>query len=457
VTATGNPGGASVTGDDPIVEVTIGGMEVITLEANEVEQETLIGLALGDLLDGLDPLLAPLQPVVRLSIPVTKNAAADGTTASVQASLLRIEILPPDITDNPLAPVLIPLFEALGLDLTEPLGEINLAPMAASVVAPAGGLRCGADDNNPVELSKVNSGPAIPGQSFDYTIRVGNVGDCTLESVAVTDVVTGPAGTTIVSTDPTATSVGAPTAAGAGLESTQVSWADVGPIAPDASKTLKIRIQVPSSATVGQRYEDRVSVSALCDGRTVTRTFTLTEPPVQAPGTGSCNLTGSNKSASHLEVYPGESFDFFINVFNDSAQPCTSVTVTDTLSEKVTFVSCSDGCSTSGRTVTWTIPTVAPGQSLTLRVTVSVNIGATGTVPNTAVIDTPTTNPVTVNTPGPTITDRSVLDVNRPAGRSGVSDLARTGPTAPLAWPAALGLGILAMAAQRLRRRSVTT
>jgi len=298
----------------------------------------------------------------------------------------------------------------------------------------------------------------VPGQTFDYTIAVGNVGECTLTNVAVTDVVTGPAGSTVVLTEPTATSVGAPTSAGSGLENTEVKWADVGPIAPDARVTLRIRVKVPANATVGQRYSDRVTVTGVCDGRPVDQTVTLNEPPVVAPGTGPCNLTGSNKTASHIEVFPGEQFNFLINLFNDSGQPCTDITITDTLSEKVTFVSCSDNCTVDGRTITWHIANLGPGSSMTLRVTVAVNAGATGTIPNSAVIDTPTTNPVTVNTPGPTITQSSVLNANQPAGRSGVADLARTGPGSPLlAWPVALGLGLAAYGFQRFRRRALTT
>src|SRR3546814_9143760 len=43
--------------------------------------------------DAVQTALAELQPVVRLSIPVDIATAADGTSASVTASLLRVEIL----------------------------------------------------------------------------------------------------------------------------------------------------------------------------------------------------------------------------------------------------------------------------------------------------------------------------------------------------------------------------
>ena len=188
VVASGQPGGAAVIGEDPVVNVSIGGSPVITVTAGEEPTEVpLLGLVLGDLLDGLDVLLAPLQPVVRLSIPVTKTVAADGTSASVSASLLQIEILPPDSLEllAPVRDLLNTLLGAIGLDITQPLGVIELAPISASVQAPAGGIFCGGDDSNPLELQKVNSGPAIPGSSFDYTIAVGNVGDCTLNPVPV--------------------------------------------------------------------------------------------------------------------------------------------------------------------------------------------------------------------------------------------------------------------------------
>ena len=263
--------------------------------------------------------------------------------------------------------------------------------------------------SNPVELQKLNSGPAIPGSTFDYTIAVGNIGTCTLTNVRVNDVLTGPAGTTIVSTEPASTS----NQVSGGFN---IDFPDIGPIAPNGRLLLRIRVLVPAAAAAGSRFNDVVSVAAECGGSPFTRTFTLTEPTVEPrPTTGACRISGSTKSASHLEVSTGEQFAYFVNLYNSGAEQCTGSTITDALDPRVTFVRCSDGCSVAGRTVTWNIGTLSPGQSITFRVVVQVNAGATGTLPNTARGDTNETPPADMTTPGPGISGRSVLAPNAPA------------------------------------------
>lgn len=431
VQASGLPGGASVTGDDPIVQVSIAGQNAVTLEAGEVEQETLVGLVLGDLLSGLDPLLQPLQPVVRVSIPKTQTVDPNGLTASVDAALLKVELLPP---------------ETSGLE--GPLAVVELAPMTASVTAPEGGINCGGDQGNPMELQKLNSGPAIPGSTFDYTIAVGNVGDCTLENVSVVDTLTGPAGTEIRSTEP----------AGATVEPVdggfRITWADIGSIEPDGRVTLRIRVAVPSGASAGQRYRDVVTATGTCDGQDVTRTFDLPLPEVESTPEGGCEVSGSAKSASHTEVYPGEQFAYFIHAYNSGGQGCTGVTVNDTLVDGVTFVSCSDGCTNNGQAVTWNLGSLAPGQSVTLSVIVEVDADAAGRLPNTATIDTAETPATEVRTDGPLVTDISVLAGNNPASTPGTRALARTGGFGVTSLPIAAGLGALAMALRAARRRA---
>ena len=266
-----------------------------------------------------------------------------------------------------------------------------------------------ATTNNPLELRKVNSGPAIPGSTFDYTIAVGNIGTCSLTNVRVNDTLTGPAGTTIASTEPASTS--SPVTGGFNID-----FPDIGPIAPGVRLTLRIRVLVPAAAPAGSRYNDVVTVAAECGGSPFTRTFTLAEPTVEPrPSSGACTITGSAKSASHLEVFTGEQFAYFVNLYNSGSDQCTGSTITDTLDPRVTFVRCSDGCSVAGRTVTWNIGTLPPGQSITLPMVVQVNAGATGTLPNTARADTNETPPVDVTTPGPAVSGRSSLAPNAPA------------------------------------------
>ena len=263
--------------------------------------------------------------------------------------------------------------------------------------------------NNPVELQKVNSGPAIPGSTFDYTIAVGNIGSCTLTNVRVDDVLTGPAGTTIVSTEPASTI--SPVTSGF-----NIAFPDIGPIAPNGRLTLRIRVMVPVTATAGSRYNDLVTVAADCGGSPFTRNFTFPEPTVEPrPISLACNISGSTKSASHLEVFTGEQFAYFVNLYNAGSEQCTGSTITDTLDPRVTLVRCSDACSVAGRTVSWNIGTLSAGQSITVPVVVQVNAGATGTLPNTARADTNESAPVDMTTPGPAISGRSILAPNAPA------------------------------------------
>lgn len=262
---------------------------------------------------------------------------------------------------------------------------------------------------SPVELQKVSSGPAVPAATFDYTIAVGNVGNCTLTNVRVNDALTGPAGTTIVATEPASTI--SPVTGGF-----NIGFPDIGPIGPNGRLTLRIRVLVPAGATDGSRYDDVVTVAADCAGSPFTRTVPLPAPTVEPrPTSGPCVISGSTKSASHREVATGEQFAYLVNLYNSGSQQCTGTTITDTLDPRLTFVRCSDGCSVAGPALTWNMGTLSPGQSITVRVVVHAIAGATGTLPNTARGDTNETPPVDMTTPGPAISGRSILAPNDPA------------------------------------------
>lgn len=491
VRATGLPGGATVTGNDPVLNVTLAGNQVANLVAGGTPVDsTLTELTLGDLFTGqlltdlvtdvfaalniplpvtpltdavgiaVVQLLDALQPVVRLSIPVSKVTSADGTTASVDAALLSVQVLAPTLTASPLDPVataLNTILGAIGAAPGQPLASVVLGPMHAEAHAPLGGITCGnPDDSNPLELQKLNSGPAIPGSSFDYTIAVGNVGDCAMSPVRVVDTLVGPAGSSVALTEPSGAVV---TDQGGGTF--RIEWADVGPLAPDGRTSLRIRVNVPLNAQIGDRYTDTVTSTASivggpnCTPRDVTRTVVLNEPAVERAPSGTCNITGSTKAKSHLEVYPGESFIYFVNVLNGGGTDCTNVTVVDPIDSRLTFESCSDGCVFSAPNASWNIGTLRPGQSVTLRLQVKVNQGATGNLANAATIDTDQGGPTVVRVDGPLITTNTVLSPNVPA-RIPDRDLARTGGDPALPLPVVLGLAIAGLAAWQLRRRAIT-
>jgi uncharacterized repeat protein (TIGR01451 family) len=470
VSASGIPGGASVTGEDAVVDVEIGGEHVVTLDqANETYEAALTDLVLGDLLnltepllladlltdlglDALIPVVQPiegavqtalneLQPVVRLSLPVNKVVNPNGTTASVQASLVRVELLPPEVlgASEPLAAIINQILGALGAGIDQPLLALDIAPLGASVVAPAGGITCGDPDNPLRELNKHASATEVaPGGTFEYNIAVPNRGPCALTDVTVTDVVTGPAGFEIIDTEPDGT-----------VDGGRITW-DIGDIAVNETINLTVTVRVPADAPNGATFDDVVTASGNCDGRPVTEDDRVDDiPVVKRDFNGPCNVQFSNKDASHIQVFPGETFSYYVHAFNAGGEACNDVKIVDTLDDRVSFVSCNKNCvNNPANTVTWTLDTLGAGSSAILSVVVQVDEDATGVLENVAVITPANGKPTTVSTRGPVIGPDSIPKDPAPASRR---PLARTGAMVPTGMAAGLCLGALALFA--LRRR----
>ncbi len=407
--ASGQPGGAKVTYTAPVLQVTVPGGQTFTLDAATANQTldipALLHLELGTL---------------------TKTEAADGTSASGQADLLRITLL-----TNPL-----PLTAA----------DISIAAGSVSAQVPSGGISC--DNSNPLrethkDLSAVQ---VAPGKTFNYTVTVPNRGSCTLTGVSIVDTVSGPSGASIVSTDPPGT-----------VDGLNVTW-QVDQIAPNETKSFQIVVKAPPTA--GGSFSNHVDATGTCNGNQVTQPADVSGPQVVAPAGNGCRLSTSNKAASHLEVVPGETFNYYIHVFNSGNGNCTSVQVADTLQGPLDFVSCSDGCTQAGQQVSWSLDTLAAGQSRTLVITVRVHADAQQGqhLPDDAKITSGSggSGPgADVHTDGPAITGQSVLAPPSPAGAGGPMEadtLPRTGRDTPWVAVVALAVGLgLAGVRRRLR------
>ncbi|MGH9136585.1 MAG: hypothetical protein ACRD0G_05995 [Acidimicrobiales bacterium] len=418
-TVTGLDGGASVDYTTPLVQVTIAGGDPIELDPS------------GSPLD----ITLPSNPLIGLSLrlgqPEGIVEAADGTTAAGTVSLLSL-----DLTVGAADP-LPPIVEA----------SLDIAPLAAAASVSRGGLICG---ELPEIRKDVSASVVAPGGTFTYSVLVNNIRpDCTVTDVVLTDVVVGPAGTTIAGVEP-AEPPATITPEENGARHTLV-W-DIGELAPLESRTFHITVQVPADAQANQTYSDFATFSGTCNGAPFERPGEIRDIPRIFVPEGPCNLRGSNKAASHVEVFPGESFDYYVHLLNSGAEPCTGVSVTDSVDPRVDVVSCNRGCTVSadGRTVTWDIGTVGPGSSLTLSITVRVKADATGTLENTAIIRSNENPDLSRSVTGPLISDRSVLAPLSPAGPAEV--LSRTGP-ATLPWLVASALGVFALGLRRLRRR----
>jgi uncharacterized repeat protein (TIGR01451 family) len=165
--------------------------------------------------------------------------------------------------------------------------------------------------------------------------------------------------------------------------------------------------------------------------------------------TGECSVQNSNKDASHLQVFPGETFSYYVHAFNSGGEPCTNVKIVDTLDARLTFVSCNKNCTHEGDQVTWTIPTLGAGSSSILSVVVQVKDDASGKLANSAIITPEGKTPKTVTTSGPTIGPTSIPKDPVSPSRG---QLPRTGLAIPMTLTllaGALGYGLL-----ELKRRA---
>ena len=265
-TATGIPGTASVNLDDPVVHGTIAGQDLATFMGGQNEVDLNISTILGQpinttlksLLQSLSPLLDPLAQIISIEVPTpTRTVNPDGTSASISGSLLEVRVL-----------------SALG---APPLASISLAPFSATATAPAGGLFCG-PGGNPVTVTKASDKTTVqPGETFVYTITIGNTAtDCTLTNVHASDVLTGPAGSTIDATDPQASSQTWP----------NVVWnpGTLPDIPPGGTIDLHVTVHVPVTAVPGDTFGDTATGFGTCNGTEFNTTFALNGIPSVVEG-----------------------------------------------------------------------------------------------------------------------------------------------------------------------------
>ena len=92
-------------------------------------------------------------------------------------------------------------------------------------------------------------------------------------------------------------------------------------------------------------------------------------------------LTKSSDPASGSTVLPGDAIRYTLTAFNDSAAVVSGAVVTDDLSDvldNATLQSIGSGGELADTRLTWTLPTVGPGQTVTLTYVVAVDAGAYG-------------------------------------------------------------------------------
>lgn len=419
------------------------------LTINVIAPPTLTAIATGSAATSTVTYTAPVLQIVRAGVPVaTLDPSSQNQNISLPSGTLQLRLgsLIKTISDTTATGDAM-LLEVKLLDVagTGTLADFKVAPLTATATVPVGGVECGGGGGpNPLNNLQIDASTPVVFKdgNFDYVITVPNIGDCELTNVKVVLTVTGPAGTTITSTTPTAKSV-------AGLVAT---WENLGPIAPGALITLKANIKVPSGATPGVNYTGTAAATGTCAGQPAAKTVTTILPSVGSPSSATCDLSASSIATSHREVRVGDFFNEYVRVTNLGRGTCGPITVTLPYPPSTTFVSCSDNCTAnnSTRVVTWTIPSLGSGASKDLVATFKVSPGATGVLGTTVTIKSGNQT-VTDRTDIPRVTNLNVLN-NLTHRSRGV--LPRTGADLP----GLLGLSLVGsfLAMRALRRRSTS-
>ena len=226
--------------------------------------------------------------------------------------------------------------------------------------------------------------PVQPGSNVTYTLRLSSGGPSAASSVVVTD--TLPASTTFVS----CTSNGSGVCAGSGRNRT-ISFSS---FASGASATITLVAKV--SSTVADRTVirnvARVRASSPSDPAQSNNSSTALVTAVKPSGSTDLAVT---KSASPNPVKTGTNLIYTVNVRNNGPGTATSVTMTDTLPEETSFVSCSSTasgvCAGEGRirTVSFSSLGVGASASVTLVAKVRPEIANGKVIRNTARVRAP--------------------------------------------------------------------
>ena len=270
---------------------------------------------------------------------------------------------------------------------SDPVPTNNVTPPVITVVTPLADLQAG----------KIGPAAVFAASNLTYTISVTNFGPSSASSVVVTDAL--PVGVTFVS------------ASGGGTtNSSAVNW-NLGTLANGQVSNVTVTVTAPASGSL----TNTANVSSPTGDPTPTNNVT---PPVITSVTPVADV-GLGKIGP-ASVFAASNLTYTISVTNFGPSSASSLVVTDALPVGVIFVSASGGGTTNAGVVNWNLGTLVNGQ--VSNVTVTVTAPASGSLTNTANVNSPTGDPTPTNNVTPpvvtTVTplaDVSVIKVG-PAG-----------------------------------------
>ena len=219
------------------------------------------------------------------------------------------------------------------------------------------------------DASPRTSTNASPGDTIEYRLTYKNTGTSNATNVNISDPI--PAHSTYVAGSCTSSPAANPSPCSTtGSPVTSVSW-HYDTVTPGTTIVLTFRVRLDTSFPSGTTTI--TNVGTVCTAEEGCKD----SPPVTVIVSAAPNLS-IHKDASRTSANPDDQITYTLTATNNGNADATNTTITEAIPGGTQFVSCSDGCTVSGSTVTWSIGTLTAGggtKSVTLTVKVLNTVG----------------------------------------------------------------------------------
>ena len=237
------------------------------------------------------------------------------------------------------------------------------------------------------DVMVTETGPTnvFAGTNYSYTVTVTNSGPSTAGNVVVSDNL--PTNTVFVNTT-----------GGGTNDNGIVTWPVIPVLTNGGTFTFTVTVTAPPSGPLtntvsgisGPTFDPNPTNN---NGTSPAAIVTTTVTPVADIGVS---------KAGPANVFAGTNFSYTITVTNVGPSSAGGVVVTDSLPVGVTFVSASSNGTNSAGIVSWSLGTLAAGTTTNL--TLNVIAPASGSLTNTAIVNSPTGDPNLTNNTSPPVT-----------------------------------------------------
>lgn len=339
--------------------------------------------------DLADPVVAGGQ--IQWSIAVTNNGPSDADNVTITDALPTgfsfvsvddatncsapantVNCLFPTVTNG--STVTVVITADIDSDLADGSIHTNTATAASDSSEPVSATEdTSVQRESDLGITKTSDGAVVAGTNQTYTIEVTNNGPSDAANVVVTDAL--PAGISFVSD-----SLSACSAAGA------VVTCNLATLADQAVLSFDLIVAVSDDAT-----NPTVNVvKANSDSTDPTTDNNTADDSTDITFEADLSMT---KSAEPDPATPGEEITWTLVVTNSGPSIANNVVVTDILPSGTTFASASTGCSHTAGTVTCSAVSILSGAQATFTITAALDSSLTGSVTNTASVDSDTPDP----------------------------------------------------------------